>query len=87
MPTAILPQRGGGLLDLGFVGGDQQVEAMIPAQLGQFVADAGGRAGHDREGADSDVTTHYLPKVRSPRPRQGLSTTLMQPSCLSRNVL
>jgi hypothetical protein len=37
----VLPQYRGGLLDLGFVGGDQQVEAVVPAELRQFESDAG----------------------------------------------
>src|SRR3954464_4344054 len=38
-------------MDLGLVGGDHQVEAVLGADLGEFVADAGRSAGHKSERA------------------------------------
>ena len=40
----------GRLVDLGLVGGDEKVEAVPGAFLGELVADAGRGAGDDREG-------------------------------------
>jgi hypothetical protein len=47
--AAVPPQVGGGLLDAGVLGCDQQVVAVLGELLGQLEADPAGRAGHHGE--------------------------------------
>lgn len=72
-------QRVGRGLDVQLVGGDGEIVSLACRDLRKLEADAGRGAGHDGQ----------FPFVRFhvDAPVQGLRTTLMQPSFLSRNVL
>ena len=78
-----------GLFDLRFVGRDDQIEAMLGALPCELKADAGRGTGHDGELARGRIKhaadSLTLSSGNSVMP--GFSTTLMQPSFLSRNVL
>jgi hypothetical protein len=68
------------LIDRRFIGCDDKVKTVPSAAFCQFEADAGGSPGNDRE------WTSFICHFGGPLV-QGFSTTLMQPSCLSRKVL
>jgi hypothetical protein len=80
-----VPEQLGGAHDFRLVGHGQQVVAMGGALLGKLKADAGRGAGHDgkRGGGAVDVLGGRIGRFRC----HGFSTTLMQLSFLSRNVL
>lgn len=69
----------GGLHDLGPIGGDHQVETILNAELGQFLADAGGGAGDEGERTDLGHQAASFQSV--------FRTTLVTSSCWSLNIL